>query len=636
MASEQTTFLSESERTTLAAIAAAALPRGRRLSGATSVTVAEAESFVASLGPSVQSAYRGSIAALRALSIATTGHRFESLPVGRQWGVLDGWGRHDATRHALRGLLAPLKLAYFAGDRIRPTASTGATALPSRWQSQVIAGETLSPDETVECDVVVVGTGAGGAVMAKELAELGFAVVLLEEGQYFQRSDFTGRPIEMMRRLYRRGGATGSVGNAVIPIPTGRSVGGTTTINSGTCFRAPETTFAEWQHKLGLKELTPEAMDPHYRRVEAMLGVEDGKMEHIGGAGRIIARGCDALGLSHHPLPRNAPDCDGQGLCCFGCPTDAKRSTNVSYVPAALERSAQLITGIKVEKVLTEGDRAVGVEATAAGKRITVRAQVVVLACGTLHTPVLLLRNGLANSSGRLGHNLSIHPATFAVGVFDEVVDSKSAIPQGYSVDSLKAQGILFEGGSVPIEIAAATMSGFGPGFIELFDGFDHLLQFGFMVKDTSRGRVRVGPDGEPFITYWVNDEDNRRLRLGMSTLAEIFFAAGARAVHTPVFGFEHLRHRSDVQRLASASIAPRHYDLSAYHPLGTCAMGHDPLTSVIDPTHETHDVHNLFITDGSSVPGSLGVNPQVTIMAMATRAAGFVARRLERLQRAA
>jgi choline dehydrogenase-like flavoprotein len=152
------------------------------------------------------------------------------------------------------------------------------------------------------------------------------------------------------------------------------------------------------------------------------------------------------------------------------------------------------------------------------------------------------------------------------------------------------------------------------------------------MVKDTSRGRVRPGPRGEPLITYQLNVADVAKVRRGLQILARVLFAAGAREVHTSALGFERLQRPEQIDALARANLAARHFDLSAWHPLGTARMGKDPRRSVIDPTHETHDVHNLFITDGSSVPGSLGVNPQLTIMAMATRAAEFISQRLERL----
>jgi choline dehydrogenase-like flavoprotein len=459
-------------------------------------------------------------------------------------------------------------------------------------------------------------------------------VLLVEEGQLFTRSDFTGRPREMMAKLYRRGGATVAVGNTIIPIPVGRAVGGTTVINSGTCFRVPDKTLAEWRDKQGLHELTPELFAPYYEVVERELEVAPSSPAAVGKPGVLIARGCDALGWSHRPLLRNAPGCDGQGLCCFGCPTDAKKSTNVSFVPGALKRGAQLITGLKIDRVVLDDERAVGVvgravDTAGVARTITVRARVVVISCGTLHTPTLLLRQGIANASGQVGRNLSIHPAAAAIGRFDEEVNGWRAVPQGYAIDQFASEGLMFEGGSVPLDLTAASLPGYGPGFVDLVEQFNKLLCFGLMVKDTSRGRVHGTARGEPRISYWMNNHDVAQLRRGLGLLARVYFAAGARDVWLPIAGHRPLRTLADVETFERASLAPRQVEMSAYHPLGTARMGKSALDSVVDLTHETHDVHNLFICDGSAVPGSLGVNPQMTIMAMALRAAEFIDRRL-------
>lgn len=640
-------FLSESERTLLLAVATAALPAGRHLPAADGSTVSSAEAIVAHVGRAAAVGYRGLLWSLEARALARFGKRFAGLPPGRRLELLDGWRDGEATRLLLRGLLTPLKLAHFETARAHAAVGCSWGVEPPkapekpRWWSQVTDARTFTADEELECDAVVVGTGAGGAVVAKELAEQGFAVLMLEEGDYHTRDEFNGRPAEMMRKLYRSGGFTIAYGNSAIPVPVGRCVGGTTTINAGTCLRAPAKVLDGWVRDHGLSGLSAAALDAPYRRVEQMLQVAPAGAVAYGRPGSVIARGCDALGFSHGPLTRNAPDCDGQGVCCLGCPTDAKRSTNVSYVPAALERSAQLLTGVRVERVLVDGDTARGVVGRVRSQdglehTLTVRAKVVVLACGSLHTPSLLLRGGLANASGALGRNLSVHPALGALGVFDEEISSARAAPQGYSITQFHDEGLLFEGASAPFSVTSAALTSFGPAYVELMERFNQTLTFGFMVKDTSRGRVRPGRGGEPFITYRLNAGDLALLRRGLDILCRVLFAAGAREVHPSVAGWETLRDLRDVDALARAPLAARHLDLTAWHPLGTARMGVDPLRSVVDATQETHDVHNLWVCDGSVMPGSLGVNPQLTIMALATRASTFVGRRLERLQRRA
>lgn len=630
--------LTPTERAQLELLAATALPAGRLLPGAGAATITRLERFLSDLPEAVRAGYRRLLLALDAEALLRTRTRFSRLPYGRRVELLEGMERGEATRLALRGLLTPLKLAHFDDPQVYRALGCRYVVDPplgrerARWHEQVVDAATLTED--LECDVVVVGTGAGGAPMAKALAERGHAVLLIEEGQHFTRQDFNGRAVQMMKQLYRQGGATVAFGNTAIPVPVGRGVGGTTLINSGTCFRLPREVLASWR-AAGLSAFTDDALSPFYEEVEDVLGVGPSSAAALGAPARLIAKGCDALGYSHHPLLRNAPGCDGQGLCCFGCPTDAKRSTNVSYVPLALERGAMLVTGLKVERVLTERSAAVGVRgvSTATGRELSVRAKVVVLACGSLSTPVLLEQSGLCGTSGQLGRNLSIHPASAGMGVFAEDLDASRTVPQGYAIDEFKDEGLYFEGAQVPLDVTAASITGSGPGYVHLMEQFNRAFSFGFMVKDTSRGRVTAGADGSPRLWYSVNERDRALLQRGFGLLARVFFAAGAEEVRLPVLGFERLRSLGEVVNLERAHVPARHMDLTAYHPLGTAKMGVAPLESVVNETHEAHDVHHLFITDGSAVPSSLGVNPQLTLMAMSLRASDFVHRRLERLQ---
>jgi len=360
----------------------------------------------------------------------------------------------------------------------------------------------LDGDLAVECDVVVVGTGAGGAVVGRELAEAGLAVVFVEEGQYFDRTQFSVGAVSMQKKMYRRGGSTFSVGNVAIPIPLGQTVGGSTTVNSGTCYRTPDRILEEWATELGLVDLAPDRMGGYFERVERVLQVEAARAELLGGTGRVIQRGCNAIGLTkHHPLKRNAPACDGQGVCCFGCPTDAKRSTNVSYIPLALRAGAELFTGAKVTRILVEGGRARGVVARVEnGNSLTIRARAVVVACGAILTPLLLEQQGLGAASGQLGKNLSIHPAAGALAEFDEQILPWKGIPQGYAIEDLHDEGILFEGAMVPLEMTMSMTQLIGPDLIRLAESFDHVSSFGLMIEDSSRGSVRA-VSGQPVIS---------------------------------------------------------------------------------------------------------------------------------------
>jgi len=367
-----------------------------------------------------------------------------------------------------------------------------------------------------------------------------------------------------------------------------------------------------------------------------MLGVARASELHLGSIAGIIARGAEHLGLGHQPLSRNAPDCDGQGICCFGCPTGAKRSTDVSYIPAALGKGAQLITGARVDFVDIVAGRARGVTAAVGNpdlgeKRpiIRVKADAVIVAGGTLMTPLLLERSKACLSSGMLGKNLSIHPATKVMALFDEPVEQWKGIPQSYTIDHYAEEGLLFEGGSLPFDVAALGVLWTGPRFMELMEKYPYLATFGFMIQEKSRGSVRRGPNGRPLIFYRLNEEDTRRMQRGVEIFCDVFQSAGARKVFPFVAGHDEVSTKDELARLRASRIGAGDMDMAAFHPLGTCRIGTDPARSCLGPDHEAHDVEGLFVSDGSAIPSSLGVNPQMTIMAMALRTAEIVDARL-------
>jgi choline dehydrogenase-like flavoprotein len=617
------------------AMAEAAMPAGQLIPAPTTQAVDRVDELISELPPALSHAYRG---VLHALDLAAwVAHRrgLAALSPGDRLAVMEQWRRGGPVRrNLLRATLTPLKVAHFDNPGLyrslgcvyefAPPASP-----PSAIDRRIHRADDGASAIDLECDVVVVGTGAGGAVVGKELADAGLAVVFVEEGAYFDRSHFTGRPYAMQRAMYRRGGATFTLGNTVIPIPVGRTVGGSTTINSGTCFRPPERVLRHWQRELGLGDLGPEQLADHFARVESILGVATARAEFLGGNARVIARGCEALGLKKHgPLRRNAPDCDGKGVCCFGCPTDAKRSTNVSYIPLALRAGAELFTGYVVRDIVHHGGRARGVIATAGAHTLHITARAVVVAAGTLFTPGLLRRNGLAGRSGQLGKNLSIHPAAGVFARFAERIAGWDAIPQGYGIEDFHDEGLLFEGVATPLEFAMGAAPIMGPELTALAEAFDQVASFGFLVEDSSRGVVSEA-FGEPLIRYRLNQADVSRIKQGVDILARVFLAAGASEVLTPIAGAERITSADALAQLRARNLSALDLDLSAYHPLGTARMGAAPATSVVGADHQVHDLPGLYVVDGSAVPSALGVNPQVTIMALATRAAQLIARAL-------
>jgi len=464
----------------------------------------------------------------------------------------------------------------------------------------------------IEADVCVIGAGAGGAVAAAELAEGGASVVVLEQGPRHDADRFSARPLDMLARLYRDGGQTTTLGTPPILLPLGRGLGGTTLVNSGTCFRTPPAVLERWRGEFGLEALADEqALDPCFARVEQALSISEVTPELAGRNAAVARRGAEALGWSHGFLRRNARGCVGSGVCAFGCPTSAKQHVGITYIPRAEAAGAQVISGADVRHVLVERGAARGVEARLAdGGRLEVRAPTVIVACGTIHTPLLLARSGLGRASGELGRNLALHPATGAFALMDEVVDMARGVPQSFYVDEFAREGIMFEGVAGPPSYVAMSLPLSGKRHAEAMANYRSLAMFGLMVSDRSRGSVR-SLAGRPVIRYELIEEDVARFRRGLQRMEELFRAAGAGEVYLGLPG-----------GVTPERARARDLKLMAFHPLGTARADARPEHGVVDGNLQLHGVTGVHVADGSVVPSSLGVNPQLTIMALATRLA--------------
>lgn len=573
--------------------------------------------------------------ALDYAALPYAGRRFQALDAEARERLLERWEQDPVLARLLWFATFVLKAAHFDHPSVYEAAGCvydkGGPPERARWVAQVMPAAQLDHDAELECDAVVVGSGAGGAVVAKELAERGHAVVILEEGEHHRRDSFRGSALEAKRRFYRDKAAVSTVGNVVVPVFMGRLVGGSTAINTATCFRTPDWVLDEWCTELGTDALSPERMRPHFERVERTIQVAPVKESMRGAAYEVISRGCKLLGWRHGPMQRNAPDCDAQASCDFGCPSGARLSMDLSYLPSALSRSAVLVTGMRARRVLTEAGRAVGVaaEAVADGRSLRVRARVVVLAGGAVPTPLLLLGQGICNRSGQVGRNLSIHPAASLGAMFDEPIDPQISIPQTIFSDQFLREGILHNAASTPLSVTPLVIPRTGRRLMERVARFRHVANLGAMIRDEDRGRVRLGRDGAPLLTYWLSRPAVAKLHRGLVAAASIFAAAGARELYPMLSRFVVLDGERGVAKLRDMRLSAADLVLTSYHPLGTCRMGLEHAKSVVSLDHETHDVPGLFIVDGSTVPGPPGVNPQITILAMADRAAGIIAERL-------
>lgn len=498
-------------------------------------------------------------------------------------------------------------------------------------------GSDIQHDLNLRAEVCVIGSGAGGAVAAKELAEAGRDVVLLEQGAYHTKEDFTQREDEMMPILFEDLGQRATDDQALL-ILQGRGVGGSTVHNLCYCFRTPEPILDKWRREDGLVEMSYADMVPSFERVERMLKVKPIEEHEINVLNDKIRKGCEKLGYSGLVAQHNRHNCAKSGFCMLGCPFDAKQSMLVTYVPAAIAAGTRLYADCAVRRFEAKGDRVRAVSGDvvdALGRprhRFRVEADVVVLAAGAINSPHLLLQNGLANGSGQVGRNLHLHPSILMAGFYEEEINGYLGIPQSYYVDEFidlekdpDSGYVLMPVFGFPVT-TAAQLPGFGREHWEIMRDYNRMVGILVLLHDESAGAVAVRRGGGRSIRYTLNDKDRRLLAEGMRHCAEILFAGGASKVLAPYASPLWLRPGDDLYEIDRRGVREHDVPIASTHPQSTCRMGEDAARHVVDSWCRAHDVPNLYVCDMSVFPSSLGAPPQITTAAIADRAARRIA----------
>jgi GMC oxidoreductase len=466
------------------------------------------------------------------------------------------------------------------------------------------------------CDVVVVGSGAGGAFAARALARAGLETVIVEEGERWTAERIRAtHPLDRFARIYRDGGATMAFGRPTIPLPLGRAVGGTTVINSGTCYPPPPPVAQAWHEQHGLALANPELLGPRVADVEATLAVAPAPLDVLGRNGELALAGAAALDWKAAPLRRNAPGCRGACQCAIGCPNNAKGGVHLNALPQAGEAGARIVSGLSAKRILVERGRAAGVEARRAdGTEVTISASTVIVAAGAIGTPPLLRRSSLG-SHPRLGHGLSIHPAIGITAGFEEEVVPWRGVMQSVGIEELhEREGILIEATSTPPGMGAVSAPGYGAHLQRRLDRAANTATLGAMIGDSPSGRV-LGTR-QPLVTYGLSGEDGRRLVTAVGAMAKVMLAAGAREVE---MGGGAPTVRSDTEiEAAMAAVDVHRLRLAAFHPTGSAAAGSDQARHPVDPEGRLRGVDGVWVADASILPSCPGVNPQISVMAVA------------------
>lgn len=491
-------------------------------------------------------------------------------------------------------------------------------------------------------DVCVVGSGAGGAAVAKELAETGLSVIVLEEGSHVRLEDFrTDDTIGSTARLYRDGGGTIIYGKPNIMLAEGRCVGGSTVINGGMCWRTPDKILKKWQWEQGLDDMTPQKMERFFGKVEGIISANTMIPEAHNRDSELLRDGAKKLGYRYHANVRSQDRCVGSNMCMSGCPTGAKKSTLNTYLPLMQKSGGVVYSDCLVQKVLTRGNRAIGVDGVfinpvtrRKGFKIKVRSKVTIVCGGAIQSPALLMRSGIKDAGKNLGKNLLVHPNVKVLAVFDEEVRGWNGVIQGFQITEFFDEGILMAVNFTPPGIVAIALPLMGDEIMRILKSeYHHMVLGGALIEDTGTGRVICGPFGQAFPVYNINDHDFHQAIRGTALLAEVFFAAGAKKCYLPFSGFSEIRSIDDIPRIYEHKIRPTDMEMLTVHVMGTCRMGIDPKRSVVGPFGEFHNVQGLYVADASVFPTSIGVNPQETIMALATRTAEHIAENFARYQ---
>ena len=501
---------------------------------------------------------------------------------------------------------------------------------------------------SVQCDVAIVGTGAGAGITAELLTQAGLDVVLIEEGPLKTSTDFNQRESEAYPTLYQESAARKTADKA-INILQGRCVGGSTTVNWTSSFRTPDATVNYWREHFGLDGFTPEALSPWFAQAERRL--------HVGAwlvppneNNDLLRRGALKLGIAAPAILRNVNGCWNLGSCGMGCPTNAKQSMLVTTLPAALEAGARLLVETRALRLEHTAGRVTGLlcaavrpnGALSGGPLTRVVARHYVVAGGAINSPALMLRSELPDPHGLLGRRTFLHPVVISAALFEQKVEGWQGAPQTIYTDHyLETQpidgpiGYKLEAPPMHPVIFASSLAGFGQQQAELLAQFPHthsllaLLRDGFH-EQSPGGVVRLRGDGSPELDYPLNDFVLDGARRAMLSMAEIQFAAGARGV-LPVHEQASLYRSWNEARAGIAGLAmkPLLTRVVSAHVMGGCGMAGDERRGVVRPDGQHWQVDNLSVHDGSLFPTSIGANPQLSIYGLVNWLATQLARRL-------
>jgi choline dehydrogenase-like flavoprotein len=489
-------------------------------------------------------------------------------------------------------------------------------------------------------EVVVIGSGPTGALAAYNFAAAGVDTILLESGPVRRPHEFTLDGGRTLAEVAYEGGLRALQGRSILPTIQGRVLGGSSHINSAMTIRTPQLCFDDWKESFGVNTITRQSLDPHYDRIEKFLGIRPTEEAILGPRNLLFKKACDVLGYSSEPTPRNVVGCDGCAECFTGCPTRAKRSMDITYVPEGIKKGLRVYTSIETAKVDIAAGRATGVSGfvvhprtNARSHAVSVKAKHVVLAAGCLATPVILQKSAAPDPYKLIGEGLQGHPGAAMMGLFEDEVNPWFGATQGYHSLHFVPKGFKLEVLWSPPAILAVRLPGLGLEFKSALATFKHGAVWDAIFScKKSKGRVKAkgGANMNPSVSYNVDQSDMPLVREGMATILRMFFAAGAKKVYPGIYGMPHtVSDPKSVDDLLKMDLKPQDLVLASTHLFSSTRMGSDPKASVVDETGEMHHLKGCYIVDTGVFPRSPAVNPMLTGMAIADVFSGLLIEKL-------
>lgn len=460
-----------------------------------------------------------------------------------------------------------------------------------------------------DCDVLIVGSGAGGATTAAILAEAGHDVLIVEEGPWIEQGSVVPFSLDQMDKQYRSGGVTVALGVPSIAYTEGRCAGGGTEVNSGLYWRPPEETLERWRSRYSIKDFASDDILSICEEVEASLSVQKVPGEHTD-ASRILQRGADRLGWTNDEIPRWMTYPDGAGA------TEGKRqSMTRTYLPRAFAAGARMLCDHRLDKIVRHGRTASAAELTHDGAPVTIGFRDVIVCGGAIQTPAILQRAGLRH---RVGRTLAVHPTVKLSAKFATAVNT----PEDVSVYQVKqfAPNISFGGSASHPGLVALALTDNWRDFGSAVTSWPELAVYYAAITSEGRGLVQAVPGlRDPIVTYRLTKRDRDLLGQGLARLAMVMLEAEAEEIYPAFKGAPVVRNRVDLERM-TAQFAASKASVMTVHLCSTAPMGDDERRCATDSHGLVHGTDNVFVNDAALLPEAPGVNPQASVMAVAIR----------------